>query len=103
MQFEVAPIFQEILGGDQDGMQVWSGYEMNLTDFFAVPGIEVTEIGFKSLCVECALNPFIGIRGEYKNGPFILTIYLQPIADTEPVEIIDTIKNQTRAIKGRQP
>jgi hypothetical protein len=102
MKLSSVPVFQEILGGDQDGLQVWTAYEMNLTDFFAEPGIEVNEVGFRSLCIECTPNPFVGIRGRYKGHPFILTIYMQPIDDTEPVEIIDTINNQTRAVKGRK-
>ena len=98
-----APIFQEILGGDQDGLHVWSGFEMNLTELLSQESIEVTEVGFRSYCIDCTPNPFVGIKGKYKGCPFILMIHLQPIADTEPVEIIDTINNQTRAIKGRQP
>jgi len=103
MQFSAAPIFQEILGGDQDGMKVWSAFEMNLSDLFSEPSIEITEVGFRSVCIECTPTPFVGVRGTYKEQPFVLMIHLQPIADTEPVEIIDTIKNTTRAINGRQP
>jgi hypothetical protein len=103
MRFSVAPVFQEILGGDQDGMKVWSAYEMNLSDLFAEPGIEITEVGFRTVCIECSPTPFVGVRGNYKGQPFVLMIHLQPIADTEPVEIIDTINNQTRAMKEKQP
>jgi hypothetical protein len=99
MQFEVAPAFQEILGGDQDGLHVWTAYSMNLTKLFSEPSLEVTEVGFRSYCVECSSTPFVGIRGCFKNLPFILMIHLEPIADTAPVEVIDTIKNETRARK----
>ena len=102
MKLSAAPIFQEILGGDQDGMKVWSAFEMNLSDFFTEPGIEITEVGFRSVCIECTPTPFVGVRGKYKGQSFVLLIHLQPIPDTEPVEIIDTIKNTTRRINHEQ-
>jgi len=101
MQFSAAPIFQEILSGDEDGIRVWTSYSMRLSDLLAEPGFEVTEFGFRSYCPGSTPTPFVGIRGKFKNRPFILMIHLEPIPETEPVEIIDTIKNQTRAMKGR--
>ena len=70
---------------------------------FRSPGIEITEVGFKSYCIECTPTPFVGVRGNYKKRPFVLMLHLQPLEDTEPVEIIDTIKNQTRVIQEKQP
>ncbi len=102
-QLSSAPVLQEVLGGSEDGMRVWSAFSMHLSDLFSEPGIEVTEVGFRSFCIECTPTPFVGIRGKYKGRPFVLMIHLEPIPDTEPVEIIDTINNETRAIKGRQP
>ena len=103
IQFEVAPVFQEILGGDQDGLRVWTAFSMNLSDLFSEPGLEVTEFGFRTYCIECTPTPFFGVRGKYKGRPFVLMIHLEPIPDSETVEIIDSIKNETRAIKERQP
>lgn len=102
-QFEVAPIFQEVVGGSEDGMRVWSAFSMHLSDLFSEPGLEVGEFGFRSYCIECTPIPFFGVRGKYKGRPFVLTIHLEPIPKTEPVEIIDTINNETRAIKEKQP
>jgi hypothetical protein len=99
MQLSVAPIFQQILGGAEDGKLVWTGFSMRLHELFAEPSLEMTEVGFRSYCESCTLNPFIGISGNYKHRPFILTIHLEPVLDTDPIEVIDTINNQTRAIR----
>lgn len=99
MQFEVAPVFQEVGGGSDDGMRVWSAFSMHLSDFFAEPGIEVEEFGLRSYCIECTPVPFFGVRGKYKGRPFHLILNLEPIADSKPVEIIDTNNNVVRAIK----
>ena len=101
IQLEVAPVFQEVLGGDQDGLRVWSAYSMRLSELFSEPGLEVTEFGYRSFCVECTPTPFFGIRGEYKGHPFVLMIHLEPIPDSQTVEVIDSIKNGTRAIKEK--
>jgi len=102
MQFEVAPVFQEVLGGGEDGMRVWTAYSMHLSALFSEPGLDVTELGFRTYCIECTPTPFFGVRGKYKGRPFVLMIHLEPIPDSETVEIIDSIKNETRAIKERQ-
>lgn len=99
MQLEVAPIYQEVLGGEQDGLRVWTAYSMRLSDLFSEPGLEVTEVGFRTYCLECNQTPFVGVRGKYKGHPFVLMIHLEPIPESQTVEIIDTIKNETRAIK----
>jgi hypothetical protein len=100
MQFEVAPVFQEVGGGSDDGMRVWSAFSIHLSDFFAEPGIETTEFGVRSYCIECTPTPFFGVRGKYKGRPFLLMVHLEPIADSKPVEVIDTNNNVVRAIKG---
>jgi len=82
MQFEAAPVFQEILGGDQDGLRVWTAFSMNASNWFSEPGL--------------------GVRGKYKGRPCVLMILLEPIPDSETGEIIDSIKNETRSIKERQ-
>src|SRR5450432_2751641 len=66
MQLFVSPIFQEVLGGSEDGMRVWSAYSMHASDLFSEPGLEVGEFGLRSLCIECTQLPFFGVRGKYK-------------------------------------
>lgn len=102
VQVEAAPIFQDILGGAEDGKRVWSAFQVDLSKLLAEPGIEVEEFGFVSYCVECTAVPFVGVRGKFMNTGFLLKLYLEPIPNSEPVEIIDTLKKETRAIKEKQ-
>ena len=95
MQIEVSPIYQEVLGGGVDGLRVSPGFSMNLTDFFAEPDVEVSEVGFRSHCSECTAIPFIGIRGTYKRKAFVAMIHLEPV-ESEPVEVIDTTTHEVR-------
>ena len=103
MQLEAAPVYQDIFGGSDDGLKVWSAFSMNLSDLFAEPGVDVSEFGFLSYCAECTPVPFFGVRGTFKGRPFLLKLHLEPIPNSVPVEVIDTIKNETRAIKETQP
>lgn len=94
-QVEFSPIYQEVLGGNADGLRFWSGYSVNLTDFFAEPEVEVSEFGFSSYCSECAMIPFVGIRGTYKQEKFVAMIYLEPSA-VEPIELINGTNRKGR-------
>jgi hypothetical protein len=102
-QVEVAPVFQEVFGGEDDGKKVWAGFEFSLSGLFADEGMFALEFGAVSYCVDCNATPIIAVRGRYEGVPFVLKLHLEPIPESEPVEIIDTLKNETRAIRGRQP
>ncbi|HQX53627.1 MAG TPA: hypothetical protein PLY87_20970 [Planctomycetaceae bacterium] len=98
MQISMTPVFQQILGGPEDGTLVWASFSMRLNELFAEPHLEVTEFGFRSYCEKNTPTPIIGIRGNYKQHPFTLTIHLEPLLESDPIEVIDTIRNQTRVI-----
>jgi len=98
-QVSMAPVFQQIVGGPDDGMLVWASFSMRLNELFAEPHLEVTEFGFRSYCEKNTPTPIIRIRGTYKQLLFTLTIHLEPLLETDPIEAIDTINNQTRAIR----
>lgn len=102
-ELRVAPVFQEILGGSEDGQKVWTAFGMNLSNLFAEPGLAATEIECRSYCFECTNIPFVGIRGNYKGHPFVLMIYLEPVRESEPLEVIDRINHEVRPIKEAQP
>lgn len=101
-QIEVAPIFQEVVGGDQDGSRVWAGFRFNASALMAERGFLVESILASSYCIECSETPYIGIKGSYFGESFRLKLHLEPIPNSEPVEIIDTIKQQVRDIKEKQ-
>lgn len=94
-QIEISPIYQEVYAGVVDGLRVWPGFSMNLTNFFAEPDVEVSEFGFRSFCLDCNPIPFIGLRGKFKGKAFVAMIHLEPV-QFEPVEIIDTTTHEVR-------
>jgi len=103
-QIEVAPVYQEVLGGEDDGKKVWAGFEFDLSGFLAEQEVFALEFGGASYCIECKnATPIMAVRGRYHGQPFVLMLHLEPIPDSEPVEVIDTLKNETRAIKEKQP
>ncbi len=98
---EVAPAFQEVVGGEQDGSKVWAGFRYDVSGLLAERGILIESILASSYCIECSETPYIGIRGTYFGESFRLKLHLEPIPNSEPVEIIDTIKQQVREIQEK--
>jgi hypothetical protein len=100
-QVEVAPVFQEVYGGEEDGRRVWTGFRFDLSGFAAEPGVEVREAGAVSYCAGCSPTPALAVRGAYLGHPFALRLHLEPVPGGEPVEVIDAINHTTRPI-GRE-
>lgn len=90
-----APVWQEILGGEDDGKRVWSGFFFDFGDFSHEEGIWVQEQAFMSVCSECNQFPKTMTKGKYRGHTFYLHLCLEP-QDTESVEVIDTIKKEIR-------
>ena len=103
LQIEVAPVFQEVVGGDQDGSKLWSGFGFDVSALMAERGILVEGVLAASYCTECAETPYIGIKGSYFGKPFRLKLHLEPIPNTEPLEVIDVLNNETRGITEKRP
>lgn len=99
-QIGAAPVFQEVYGGIEDGKRVWSAFEFDIMDFLAEPELTVTECGAMSFEEATNTRPFVGIVGSYKGQPFVFQLNLEPIPDTEPLEILDTIQDTVRPING---
>ena len=102
-RIEVAPVLQEIVGGGQDGMEVWSGFGFDLSGFLAERGVVLGNLAAASRCSQCAETPHVGVRGTYFGRPFDLRIHLEPVPGTPPAEVVDTINQQVRDIQGTQP
>jgi hypothetical protein len=102
-QIEVAPPFQEVFGGEQDGIMVWAALRFDLSGFSTERGVLIDSLLASSYCIECNQTPYVGLRGTYLGRAFSLRLHLEPIPNTEPVEIIDTIKHQVRDFKETQP
>lgn len=101
-RIEVAPAFQEVVGGYQDGSKVWSGFRFDASAFLAEHGVLIESVMASSFCTECSETPYIGIKGTYFGESFRLKLHLEPIPNSEPVEIIDVLNNETRAITEKR-
>lgn len=99
LRFNVSPVMQEVLGGEDDGKRVWSGFEFDLYGFSLEPGIEFRDVGVISQTTEYSDTPLIGITGDYFGQAFVLRIHLEPVAGAETREIVDTIRNEVRSIE----
>lgn len=99
-QIGAAPVFQECFGGTDDGKRVWSAFEFDLMDFLAEPELIVEECGAMSFQESTNTRPFVGFVGSYKGQPFVFQLNLEPIPNTEPLEILDTIQDVVRPYNG---
>ena len=99
---QAAPVYQEVYGGDEDGKKVWSGFLFDVGDFSKEIGVWVQEYAIASYCQECTDHPKIMIKGKFQGHQFYLNVFLEPVAETEPVEIIDTIEKQIREVPQKE-
>ncbi len=93
-----APVFQEVFGGEDDGKQVWTGFEFHA--FRLMRAMTVWGVSATSCCSDCNPTPTITIQGSYRSHTIRLTICLEPIPGTPVVEIIDTLKNEIRKVQS---
>lgn len=93
---KAAPVFQELYGGEGDGKKVWAGFLFDVGEFSRIPGVWVMEHAVSSYCHECTDHPKLMVKGKFQGRPFFLHIYLEPLADSKTVELIDTIHRQIR-------
>jgi hypothetical protein len=101
-QVKAAPVFQEVLGGEDDGKRVWSGFVFEMGEFSRTPGVWIQEQAVASYCNECTPYPKLMAKGKFEGHPFLLHVYLEPIADTQTVEIIDTLENEIREAEKKE-
>jgi hypothetical protein len=89
-----APVFQEVLGGEDDGKTVWTGFMFQADKLLR--GMAVESISAGSVCNECNPTPALVIRGRYRGHRVCLKVLLEPMPGSPVVEIIDTIKCEIR-------
>lgn len=95
----IAPAFQEVVGGSQDGVLIWAGFDLDITSLLDEPEFEVDAMGAASYCIQCSPLPFVGFKGRFKGKPFFLRISLEPIPDSKALELVDAIRNQVRPVE----
>lgn len=97
----VAPVFQEVVGGSEDGLLIWAGFDLDITSLLDEPEIEVDVMGMASYCIQHNPTPFVGFKGRFKGKPFFLRISLEPIPESKAMELMDTVRNQLRPLEKR--
>lgn len=96
-QIAVAPVYQEVVGGPQDGEKVWAGFRFDLSGFLGERGVLVENVAAASYCTQCVETPYVGIKGTYYAQAFDLRVHLEPVPGSAPVEVIDTLAGTVRA------
>lgn len=92
-----APVFQEVLGGEDDGKTVWTGFVFQAERLLRA--MTVKTVSAASICNECSPTPALVIRGRYRGHRVKLKILLQPVPGSAVVEIIDTLKCEIRRVQ----
>jgi hypothetical protein len=91
-----APVFQEVLGGEDDGKIVWTGFVFNTEKVQRT--IVVESISAASVCNECNPTPSLVIRGRYRRHRIVLKVCLEPVPGSPVVEIVDTLMHEIRNV-----
>jgi hypothetical protein len=89
-----APVFQEVLGGEDDGKTVWTGFVFQADKLLR--GMALESIRAASVCQQCSPTPALVIRGRYRGHRVHLKVLLEPIPGSAVVELIDTISFEIR-------
>jgi hypothetical protein len=101
LHLHVAPCYQEVLGGGDDGSIVWTPFVFDIGEFISKVRDEllVTNTGcasrFEAIGHNCPIIMFdTQVIEDDQN--FMISIYLEPPAESSPKEIIDTLHNEIR-------
>ena len=89
-----APVFQEVLGGEDDGKIVWTGFVFDTKKLMKAMMVE--SISAASVCNECNPTPTLMIRGRYRGHRITLKVLMEPIPGSAVVEVIDTLRCEIR-------
>jgi hypothetical protein len=97
---EIAPPFQSVFGGAEDGKVVWSPFTFDIFGFLGEEGIDdIEKCGVVTFSAQDDHGPYVEIVGSFRARRFALRIHLEPQPETKPMEIVDRIKNEVRPIE----
>ena len=97
---EIAPPFQIVYGGAEDGKIVWSPFEFDVFGFLGEEGFDdIEKCGVVSFSENDLHGPFVEIVGSFRGRRFAIRIHLEPQPETDVREVVDRIKNEVRAIE----
>ena|SRR6267378_1139137 len=79
------PAIQEIVGGENDGETVWSGFNFNLSQL-------LEELEADNLGISTRMHthpPEVTLEGQFRGKAIFLHLCLEPPEDAEATEILD--------------
>lgn len=94
--FSASPVFQEVFGGEDDGKKIWSPFLFFSGKFMQANHLDILDMAFSSSCPQCSPMPKLMFLAKYYGHPLIIQILSEPAAETDVVEILDTVKRETR-------
>lgn len=98
------PVYQEVVGGRDDGLKVWTGFRFILSELLKDESLTVKNIEVASHCNHCNPHPLLDIVGVFEDHEFNLIVLLEPKRNTEAVELLDVAANCVRPMnKETQP
>lgn len=92
------PVYQEIVGGKDDGLKVWTGFRFILGELLKNESLTVKNIEVASHCNHCNPHPMVELVGTFEGNEFDLIVMLEPKLYTEAVEILDIASQSVRLI-----
>ena len=101
-QVGIAPVFQQVWGGGQDGERTWAPFEFHIAALFREPGMRIEEYAMRSRYCCDSPTPYFGVKGQYFGEPFVLRIHLEPLPTSPIVEVLDVIRNEIRLIENTE-
>jgi hypothetical protein len=93
------PVHQEIVGGSEDGLKVWTGFRFSVSELLKVDGLKVKNIEGASYCVHCNPHPLVDMAGTFEGNDFDLIVLLEPKFDTDVAELRDAATKTVRPIQ----
>ena len=94
--FSVAPVFQEVFGGEDDGKKVWTGFLFEAGKFTRATSIEVQDWAIASACEHCSPYPKLMMKAKYRGHRVLIQIVMEPPTDTDAIEVVDVVSHEIR-------
>jgi hypothetical protein len=91
---QMAPVYQEVVGGEQDGDVVWTPFVLDLGNLLQDLAPVLRVAGFAATCphMQFGTGPMLLIDGRYGEAPIAIAVHLEPPAEASATEVLDVIQ-----------
>jgi hypothetical protein len=93
---QMAPVYQEVVGGEQDGEVVWSPFVLDLGDLLQDLAPVFRVVGIAAACPhkQYATAPMLLIDGRLDDTQVAIAIRLEPPTEASATEVLDVIRRK---------